>query len=85
MIKETLNPEEYQLLLIRLNLDGKKTLSFDNVAKVSKLSLRKVRAQLSNISVKLSQNPALRKLFNICEDKQKEPGKSLLGKSLCSL
>lgn len=78
VIKATLTPEEYKLLLIRLNLDGKKQLSVENVAKVSKLSLREVRAQLGNISVKLSQNSALRKLFNICEDKQKEPGKSLL-------
>ena len=78
VIKETLTPEEYQLLLIRLNLDGRKALSFDNVAKVSKLSLREVRARLSNISVKLSKDPTLRKLFNICEDKQKELEKSLL-------
>ena len=78
VIRETLTPEEYQLFLTRLNLDGRKSLSFDNVARVSNLSLREVRAQLSNISVKLSKDPTLRKLFNICEDKQKELEKSLL-------
>ena len=64
--------------MTRLNLDGRKSLSFDNVARVSNLSLREVRAQLSNISVKLSKDPTLRKLFNICENKQKELEKSLL-------
>ena len=78
VIKDTLTPEEYELFLTRLNLDGRKALSFDNVAKVSQLSLREVRAKLSNISVKLSKDPTLRKLFNICENKQKELEKSLL-------
>ena len=72
VIRETLTPEEYQLFLTRLNLDGRKSLSFDNVARVSNLSLREVRAQLSNISVKLSKDQTLIKLFNICDNKQKE-------------
>ena len=78
VIKDTLTPEEYELFLTRLNLDGRKALSFDNVAKVSQLQLREVRAKLSNISVKLSKDPTLRKLFNVCENKQKELEKSLL-------
>ncbi len=69
-LKKQLTPEEYKLLELRLNLNSHKTLSFDRVAEQAGLSLKDTRSRLSNISVKLSKDPTLRKLFNICEEKQ---------------
>ena len=77
-LKKNLSPEEYELFLLRLNLENRKELSFDRVAKEAGIPLKEARQKLSNISVKLAKDPTLRILFHICEEKQQDLENSLM-------
>ena len=54
---------ERRLLLLRVNADGRKEMPYDQIAELTGLSIKEVKAHINNAICKLNQDDALRKQF----------------------
>ena len=54
---------ERELLFMRVNADGRKEMPFDQIAEITGLSIRDVKAIINNAICKLNQDTALQKQF----------------------
>lgn len=54
---------ERKLLFMRVNADGRKEMPFDQIAEITGLSIRDVKAIINNAICKLNQDTALQKQF----------------------